>query len=213
LKKHARNNAGVRRAQSTGDGRVPVWAAVDAVTFGTLRRLYDNTAVPEVATRVSASFGVNKKCFRSWLRTLVLVRNCCAHFNPYAVRAQIPAVPKPVIEPAEGGGCGADGTSSTGTGGAHADDNASPLYVLAVLDRLLQGRARAGTEFEREDWHSFRRDARQLVGEFAREHPELVQALRIPPGFADRCAASHFPVIRFKKGPRKEMLWSVSLAA
>lgn len=193
VRRQANNNVGARRALADERGRIPIWTAIDAVAFGTLRRLYGNTSVSEVTTRVAASFNVNKRCFKSWLRTLVAVRNCCAHFNPYSVRVQIPAVPKPVF--------------------GYEADNSSPLYVLAILDRLLQGRAEAGTSHERDDWHAFRRDAEQLVGSFSWKFPALCTALRVPSGFTERYVGSRLPVVRFDRGIRRESIRIASLAA
>ncbi|MBQ9000894.1 MAG: Abi family protein [Eggerthellaceae bacterium] len=180
--RQSRNNAGVRRSFKSGESRLPIWTAMDVASLGTVRRMYSNTRNAEVVHRVAESFGVNHRCLHSWLRTLTLVRNCCAHFNPYVVRPQIPAVPKPVY--------GVEG------------DNAKPLYALSLVDKLLNGRAEVAGGLAVGDCEWFRQEASNLVGSLAWRYPSLAAPLGLPIDLVDEYADPRLPAVHLTREPR-----------
>lgn len=77
-------------------GRVPVWAAVELMDWGSLTYLYGFS--PRVAQDVVAgTCGLSAPQLASWLKTLNLVRNTCAHhgrlFNRvHAITPRLPVV-------------------------------------------------------------------------------------------------------------------------
>lgn len=62
-------------------GDVPIWHAVEIMTFGTLSKMYRNTRSKSVRMAVADSFGVDYATLSSWMRTISFVRNRCAHFG------------------------------------------------------------------------------------------------------------------------------------
>lgn len=69
-------------------GDLPVWAAVEVMTLGTLSQLYGNLSNslaydggPSVRSAIAASFGLKSYYLQSWLRHLTYVRNLCGHHN------------------------------------------------------------------------------------------------------------------------------------
>lgn len=58
----------------------PIWAITEAITFGTLSRLYSGLHLrhrKEIAKR----FALDETVLVSWFRTLATLRNMCAHHN------------------------------------------------------------------------------------------------------------------------------------
>lgn len=72
-------------------GRLPVWAAVEIMSFGTLSMLYGNLDLkagktdtgPGVADAVAAAFGTKQRYLKSWAHHLVTVRNIAAHHDRF----------------------------------------------------------------------------------------------------------------------------------
>lgn len=64
-------------------GDLPVWAAVEIMSMGTVSQLYGNLDQSKsgVSRLVAEGFGVRPLMLRSWLRHLTYVRNVCAHHN------------------------------------------------------------------------------------------------------------------------------------
>lgn len=112
-----KRNGAVRRQLEEHGQKVPIGVAVEYLTLGTLSKFYSNTKSHDVAAACASEFNINKKKMASWLKTLTTVRNCCAHFNPYVVRKQIPSTPLPVK--------GEEAISR------------HPLYAAVMLERLL----------------------------------------------------------------------------
>lgn len=59
-------------------GRLPVWAAVELLDWGSLTRLF-GFAPPDVQQEVAGACGLNGPQLASWLKALNVVRNICAH--------------------------------------------------------------------------------------------------------------------------------------
>ena len=70
-------------------GKLPIWAAVEIMSFGTLSMLYGNLGCgtgetdgkPGVADAVAAAFGTKQRYLKSWTHHLVTVRNIVAHHD------------------------------------------------------------------------------------------------------------------------------------
>lgn len=58
----------------------PAWKTLEVASFGTLSKLYKNMNDNAVKKQVARSFNIPQhKCLQSWLATLTIVRNTCAH--------------------------------------------------------------------------------------------------------------------------------------
>lgn len=58
----------------------PVWKTLEVASFGTLSKLYCNMADTSVKKTVAKSFGLPQyKYLESWIRSITVLRNCCAH--------------------------------------------------------------------------------------------------------------------------------------
>ncbi len=58
----------------------PVWKTLEVVSFGTLSKLYGNMKDVEVKKKVAKSFGLPQYPYmESWMRSITVLRNCCAH--------------------------------------------------------------------------------------------------------------------------------------
>lgn len=69
-------------------GDLPIWAAVEIMSMGTVSQLYgnlsDRAAYPEgptVGKAVARDFGVKQFLLKSWLRHLTYIRNLCGHHS------------------------------------------------------------------------------------------------------------------------------------
>lgn len=64
-------------------GDLPVWAAVEIMSMGTVSQLYGNLDPKRsgVAKGVASGFGVKPFILRSWLRHLTYIRNICGHHS------------------------------------------------------------------------------------------------------------------------------------
>lgn len=93
-----RLDAEIRRAQKLGlpcvkhnlskYGTLPVWAAVEVASMGTVSALYGNlrsdSNSPEIGApraAIAAEFGQTPYMLKSWMRHLTTIRNACAHHN------------------------------------------------------------------------------------------------------------------------------------
>ena len=58
----------------------PVWKTLEVVSFGNLSKLYANMKDVEVKKHVAKSVGLPQYTYlESWMRSLTVLRNCCAH--------------------------------------------------------------------------------------------------------------------------------------
>ena len=58
----------------------PAWKTLEVASFGTLSKLYKNMNDNAVKKQVARSFNIPQhKCLQSWLATLTIMRNTCAH--------------------------------------------------------------------------------------------------------------------------------------
>jgi abortive infection bacteriophage resistance protein len=85
-----------------GGDLVPVWVAVEVLSFGTVSKMYRLLDNHTVRTAVSKSFGLpNPKFTASVIRSFVVLRNICAHHARLWNR--VPGVPTPVLNKLKGG--------------------------------------------------------------------------------------------------------------
>lgn len=59
---------------------LPLWAAAQIITFGTVLTML-NMSASDIRPAIAKKFGVTDTVFASWLLTLNLVRNICAHHS------------------------------------------------------------------------------------------------------------------------------------
>lgn len=72
----------------------PVWKTLEVVSFGTLSKLYGNMKDVEVKKMVAKSFGLPQyRYMESWMRSITVLRNCCAH-HARTWNRRYPAMPQ-----------------------------------------------------------------------------------------------------------------------
>jgi abortive infection bacteriophage resistance protein len=63
------------------NGVLPIWVATEIMTFGMLSRLYSNLTTEDKSKIANHFIGVNHRIVTSWLRSLSVLRNICAHYG------------------------------------------------------------------------------------------------------------------------------------
>lgn len=61
-------------------GKLPIYALVEILSFGTLSKFYKNMKNPDKKA-IARSFGVGYTYFESWIESISYVRNICAHYG------------------------------------------------------------------------------------------------------------------------------------
>jgi abortive infection bacteriophage resistance protein len=74
---------------------LPIWAAVEALSFGTLSRCIERGDHGDLARDVATSIGVRHEGFSKRVRTLVYLRNRCAHHSRLWHHSLVDAGPTP----------------------------------------------------------------------------------------------------------------------
>lgn len=66
-------------------GDLPIWAAVEIMSLGTVSQLYGNldSSRSDVSKLVARGFGLKPYILRSWLRHLTYIRNICGHHDRF----------------------------------------------------------------------------------------------------------------------------------
>ena len=75
----------------------PAWKTLEVASFGVLSKLYGNFKDKTVKKKIARSFGVPQHEFlESWMRSIAVLRNCCAHHARIWNRrfSMIPQMPK-----------------------------------------------------------------------------------------------------------------------
>ena len=86
----------VKHHKANYGGVLPVWAAVEVLNWGSLTKLFGFS--PRLAQdQVAAAFGLSAPQLESWLKSLNIVRNVCAHhgrlFNRvFALKPKLPPI-------------------------------------------------------------------------------------------------------------------------
>lgn len=63
------------------EGKLPVWVAVEIITFGNLVKLYGNLLAEDVNFIKNNFCNVNNTLLSSWLNSMCMLRNHCAHYG------------------------------------------------------------------------------------------------------------------------------------
>ncbi len=71
----------------------PIWVAVEFLSIGTLSSFYSNLLQVDRSQIAEECFGVPDEYLKSWLHSLAVLRNICAH-SGYLFRRNIPVTPK-----------------------------------------------------------------------------------------------------------------------
>lgn len=77
-----RNNKIIKKHHSKypNDSFAPAWKTLEFFSFGTILKIYKNLIDEDIKERISNLYGIKKvKKFISFMETIVLVRNTCAH--------------------------------------------------------------------------------------------------------------------------------------
>lgn len=78
--KHCKNLPFVKHHQDVYGGHFPIWAAVELMTFGNITAIFD-IMKPEDQKSISSFYGTSPNHLKSWMLSLVEIRNICAHYN------------------------------------------------------------------------------------------------------------------------------------
>lgn len=62
---------------------LPIWGAVEVISFGTLSKIYSILKTEEQKEVISKLKGINKDVFTNWLHSLSVIRNICAHHSRF----------------------------------------------------------------------------------------------------------------------------------
>lgn len=111
VRRDAETRSGVARYHD-----LPIWAASETMSFGTLSMLYRNTRSRAIKDAVASSFGIEYQVMVSWLRALSSARNQCAHFGRMLGRSLV-SRPKSIR--------------------SVSLSNESPFYIVVLLIALL----------------------------------------------------------------------------
>lgn len=65
------------------NGALPVWAAVEVASLGTLSKLYGNLKEASALRGIASAFGTKPYYLKSWIEHLTYVRNVCAHHSRF----------------------------------------------------------------------------------------------------------------------------------
>lgn len=57
----------------------PIWMMVEALSFGSCSKMFDNIQSKEIRNEVSSFLGQHTTLIESWIRSLTYTRNLCAH--------------------------------------------------------------------------------------------------------------------------------------
>lgn len=80
----------------------PAWKTLEVASFGILSKLYDNFKDKSIKKRIAKEFGVPQhEYLESWMRSIAVLRNCCAHHARVWNRrfSMIPQIPNTMKSP------------------------------------------------------------------------------------------------------------------
>ena len=60
-------------------GELPIWAAVEILSLGTVSKLYGNIKSPVIKKSIAKQFDLEWSRLKNWLEVLTYIRNACAH--------------------------------------------------------------------------------------------------------------------------------------
>lgn len=80
-KNNHKNKLFIKHHNDKYNGILPVWVAVEIMSFGTLSKLYSNM-LPQDTTYIKKELcSINPTLVNSWLHSLTHLRNVCAHYG------------------------------------------------------------------------------------------------------------------------------------
>lgn len=79
-KERQKDTAFVKHHNCKYEGKMPIWVAVELFSFGMLSRFYGNMNAEDQSV-IASHFSTSPTYLRSWLKSLVEVRNICAHYG------------------------------------------------------------------------------------------------------------------------------------
>ncbi|MEG1132641.1 MAG: Abi family protein [Romboutsia sp.] len=80
-KTNHKNKAFIKHHNNKYHGELPIWVAVEIISFGSLSKLYSNM-IPEDTTFLKQNLcSVNPRLIGTWLHSLSHLRNLCAHYG------------------------------------------------------------------------------------------------------------------------------------
>jgi abortive infection bacteriophage resistance protein len=74
-------NDPVIRHHQTKYGKYPIWVVVEYLSFNSISKYYSNLLLIDQKVISSDTFGVNEAYLSSWLHSLSVLRNICAHYG------------------------------------------------------------------------------------------------------------------------------------
>ena len=151
------------------DGKIPLWAAVEVLSFGTLSKIIKNlnTGNGSAFAKLSGYYKFKSKkgnmvtpsnsTLTSWIKSLVILRNTCAHnariYNkPFNITPEIIKADKVVPQPSHSG-----------------------LYELVLAMKYLRP--------DNSSWEDFSADLKQLLAEY--DSYIKLSAINFPTDWAD----------------------------
>ena len=70
------------------------WIATETLTFGKWSRVYESIVHREIKDSIARKFSLTQNLFTSWMKSLAVTRNYCAHHRRYWNRNHIVCMPK-----------------------------------------------------------------------------------------------------------------------
>jgi abortive infection bacteriophage resistance protein len=83
------------QGEDSSFSKLPIWSAVEALSFGTLSKCIERGALGELHPKIATSLGVAKAGFAYRVRSLVYLRNRCAHHSRLWNHSVLDAGPTP----------------------------------------------------------------------------------------------------------------------
>lgn len=145
-------------------GKLPISEGVEYMSLGTLANFYGNTADGGVSSGVAEAFNSTKAELVNWLKATVAVRNMLARFEPFAVRSQLPSVPKGIR--------------------AVDSDRSKPFYFILLLMRMLAGDPRF-IAFDVDYAVRLRSGVDAIVSSFWDAYEDAARFMGIPDGWVE----------------------------
>lgn len=62
-------------------GKLPIWVAVEIMSFGIISRVYGNLKTEDRSKMANDFIGINHHVVNSWIISLTELRNACAHYS------------------------------------------------------------------------------------------------------------------------------------
>jgi abortive infection bacteriophage resistance protein len=92
-----KNNPVIRHHITNYKSMFPIWVAAEFFSIGTLSIFYSNLKQVDRSSIAENNFGIPDEYMKSWLHSLTVLRNICAH-SGYLFRREIPKSPKKFLD-------------------------------------------------------------------------------------------------------------------